>query len=914
LIYTFCVIGILISLNSFRLDLFKTLTRQEEIPVGTITFKYKAAQRRFVDRVLWDRLQRESPVYDGDFIRTAELSEATVTFGEGGAVVNLPENSLIQLHNDGDIRVNINEGEVGASAEAAPLILVSGNSLVTVETGAVVTAGVAEDDFMLRVMEGTAAFVGPGGAGNVSAGETLALNEEGPRLLREATALFPRLQARFLNPNPGKLAVPFRWNRANLSPEAIIRLEIAGDRAFSRVVFTGVFTGDEASVELEPGSYFWRLSQAHNEEPGSNPPILSFKIISAVAPLLITPVEGYRYQFRVKKPSVRFQWTETEEAASYVLEAADNPQMINPVLSEEVRGTSFNFSGLGPGTWRWRVRPVFLAGYQGTLGEVSPASFTIVQSESLRTPELRSPPNQGTINVADGQGDVYFSWKPETEASFYRIRISANQDLSSPVIDGTARDNFYVYQTGQNAITPGQYYWGVLQTDIEGNDSALSPVRSFVALEGEMIQRLIFPPDGYSIEAALLPAIRFAWKTNLPFQTRFQISKTPAFSSLFVDEAADSSALGPVLSEGTWYWRIQATDPGGAVFETPPRSFIVAPPLSAPLLLEPPPDQWASIQEGKPLTFSWTALVEAEYYQLKVYHGKDRNNPIYENNLIEGTGDTLSLDGRPEGDYYWRVRGMAAENSRSTRRTGLFAEGSFSARKFRPVSLDYPANDTVFDGLQAYYTPETLRWSSEEQVGTSRFILSSRSDFAGELFALIHNPPQDIALPALGAGDYYWTIRAETPDGHDISAGAPGRFRVLPMPPLPRADRLLPENGKVIGGAELRANRRILFSWNPVAGATGYLLTLISADTGKTILQQGPVAGTSWPLEDLSLLDVGTFVWQLEAVIAEPAGEGRGNPGRILRRGEIGESRFTINFNMPSAPKLREPETLYGRE
>jgi hypothetical protein len=867
-----------------------------------------------VDRVLWDRLQTESPVYDGDFIRTAELSEATVTFGEGGAVVNLPENSLIQLHNDGDIRVNINEGEVGVSAEDTPLVLVSGGSTVTVETGAVVTAGVAEGDFMLRVMEGTAAVDGPGGAGNVSAGETLALNEEGPRLLREATALFPRLQARFLNPEPGKFAVPFRWNRANLSPEAMTRLEIASDRAFSRVVFTGDFAGEEASVELEPGSYFWRLSLVNDEEPDPHPAILSFKIISAPAPLLITPVEGYRYQFRVRKPSVRFQWTETEEAAFYALEAADNPQMVNPALSEEVRGTSFNFSGLEPGTWYWRVRPVFLAGYEGTPGESLPSSFAIVQSESLRTPELRSPQNQGTVNVAAGQGDVYFSWKPETEASSYRIRISTNQDLRNPIIDKTVRDNFYAYQTGQNAITPGQYYWGVLQTDIEGNDSALSPARSFAALEGEMIQRLIFPPDGYVIEAALLPAIRFTWSTNLPFQTRFQISEAPGFSSVSVDEAADGETLGPELAEGTWYWRIQAKEPGGAVFETPPRSFTVAPPLGAPLLLEPPPDRQALIQEGKQLVFAWTASVDAEYYQLKVYYGEDRNNPVYENSLIEGTGDTLSMAGRPEGDYYWRVRGMAPENSRSTRRTGLFAEGSFSARKPRPVSLDYPAAGAVFDGLRAYYTPETLRWSSVDQVGTSRFILSSRSDFAGTPLALIHNPPQDIALPGLGAGDYYWTIRAETPEGHDISAGEPGRFRVLPMPPLPRAERRLPEDGKVIGGAELRANRRIVFSWDAVAGATGYLFTLVNADTGKIILRRGPAAGTSCTLEDLSLLDVGAFAWQVEAVLAEPAGEGRGDPGRILRRGEIGESRFTIDFNLPSAPKPRQPGIIYGRE
>jgi hypothetical protein len=73
------------------------------------------------------------------------------------------------------------------------------------------------------------------------------------------------------------------------------------------------------------------------------------------------------------------------------------------------------------------------------------------------------------------------------------------------------------------------------------------------------------------------------------------------------------------------------------------------------------------------------------------------------------------------------------------------------------------------------------------------------------------------------------------------------------------------------------------------------------------------MAETAWTLTDLSRLDVGTFVWQVEAVVAEPA-EGQGASATIIRRGEIGENRFTIDFNPPSAPKPREPGKLYGRE
>jgi hypothetical protein len=272
------------------------------------------------------------------------------------------------------------------------------------------------------------------------------------------------------------------------------------------------------------------------------------------------------------------------------------------------------------------------------------------------------------------------------------------------------------------------------------------------------------------------------------------------------------------------------------------------------------------------------------------------------------------MAGLPEGNYRWTVRGLAPENPRSGRRTGLLAEGAFLFRNLRLVSLDYPGNGVEFDGYRAYYEPAALRWSSAEEPASSRFILSTRSDFSGSPLALINNPPRQITLPALAAGTYYWTIRAENSEGMDISAGAPRRFRVLPMPPLPAPAKRLPEDGTVIGGAELKAERRILFSWDAVAGATGYLFTLLNADTGRIIIRQEPLTETAFTLEDLTLLDVGTFAWRVEAVLSASSRERRRNSAAIIRRGEVGENRFAIDFNPPGVPAPQEPGILYGRE
>jgi hypothetical protein len=900
LIYGVCVAGILISLNFFRLDLYRTLTRQSEQPVGTITFKYNAAQRRFVDRVLWDRLQRESPVYNGDFIRTADLSEATVTF-TNGSVVNLVENTLIQIHDDSrGARVEIGEGGVSADAASSSsgLVLASGGSEIAMETGAVVRAGVDGGDLVFRLVDGNAS----------STGDT-ETTPAGP----EAAALSPRPSARLLNPGQEKLSVTFRWERINLEPEDLVRLEIAADRKFTRSVFQEDLAGDSVNVELETGSYFWRVTALRAGDSGVSNSLNTFplKVISAAAPVLITPAEGHRYQFRIKKPAVRFQWTQPGDAASCLLEAADNPEMVNPVLSRQVNGTSLYFSELGPGTWYWRVRPVFPASYEGSAAEAAPASFTITQSGGLQPPEPLSPEDRSVMNIASAVGALYFSWRADAEAQSYTIRISTNQDLTNPLITATVRDNYYA---AGSALKAGQYYWAVFQTDMEGNNSALSPVRVFTALEGEVIQRTIFPPDGYIIADALLPDIRFTWKTNLPFRTHFQVSADAGFSRLELDEAVDGTIFPcRSLPAGFWYWRIQARSPDGAVFESPPSSFTVAPPFPAPVIREPAPEARMGIQEGKVTVFSWEALPGVDYYQFKLYREGNRTRPVYENNFVEGTTLSLPLHTYREGRYFWTVHGLGLETPRSTRRTGLGADSVFVLRRFTPVKLDYPRDGQTFEGLQAYLEPGTVRWIPGEEAASTVFILSRSRNFSGPPVAVINNPPQTIQLPQLREGSYYWTVRAETRDGFDISAESPRLLRVLPIPLLPEAAGRMPRNGTTVSGGDLKQNRRIVFSWNRVPDATGYFFAVEHEKTGKAVIPERLITETSFTLEDLSILDREDFVWRLEAIVAEPPGERRANTrGEILRRGKIARNRFRIDFDLPDIPDLPKPGVLYG--
>jgi ferric-dicitrate binding protein FerR (iron transport regulator) len=215
-----CLAGVLFFLLLFRKDLYRSLTQLNDLPMGTITRKERTVQRRFVGRVLWDRLEMESPVYDGDFIRTADLSMATVTF-RGGEVIELAENSMIQLFGESAApRIDLAAGKVSVNTEEGNGSVISfsaGNASVNVAAGTVASASAGEDgNVKLLVSEGAAVVRSSSGAWQAGAGSAYSIDGKGAQ---GATALAavttPRPEARYINPNRGGMAVSFAWNRMN---------------------------------------------------------------------------------------------------------------------------------------------------------------------------------------------------------------------------------------------------------------------------------------------------------------------------------------------------------------------------------------------------------------------------------------------------------------------------------------------------------------------------------------------------------------------------------------------------------------------------------------------------------------------------------------------------------------------------
>lgn len=917
LMSVFCAAGFCLCLFLFWRDINAAFFRMGEQPVGTITFRYNTVQRRFFDRVLWDRLRSESPVYQGDLIRTADLSEATITFPRGD-MVDLDPNTLIQIFVDDDeVRIDFSGGGIGVNTLSG-MSITSGDNVFTVDAGCVLRAAALKDGALdFAVCEG-AVLYGYGKKGKsesrvIMAGDTMLVNNRGEvRDIPRAVATFPPPGARFISQSANGIPLEFTWNKIQYPPSGLTRLEVARDRKFSRLLFAENVSDSRLSLTLPGGTWYWRLYPL--AESGVETPYSKITVVASPPPVLLNPQQGQVFRYHSRLPSPRFQWASSGAASSYILEIADNPLLQNPAVNLKVRsGMGDRQSVISPlpkaGVWYWRVTPVYGRDFSESPASSLTGSFAVEHGAEMAAPAPTAPADNAMVNIEAGKQDILFSWKKENEAASYTLTISANKNMSSPVIEKTLTDTFYRYGADETALTPGVWYWTVRQTGTDGALSPASPPRAINILNGETVQRPVFPPDGYTVADNLVPDTRFTWKTNLE-DTRFQLSSNANFASFIINEPAAAQAYTVYsLRAGVYYWRITGSI-GTQRLESHGRRLVVADSLPSPKLM--PPKSGSStaqngkilIQKGKTIDFSWNPSDDAEYYTFKLQQ-KGKQTPVIEATVFD-TNYTVSMDNFEDDAYTWTVQGFAREKSLNSRRTGLASTSSLTARHLRPVVLDSPRNGWEYSGLNASRNPGAVKWSSQETPVKVRYVLA-RDAAMTNIVDTKNNASRTISLPRLSEGDYYWTIHAETSDGFDISA-TPSRFRVLPIPLLPAPQNRLPADGYVIGPEQIRASQLLSFSWDAVPGANGYILTVFQGSGAeRKMMVQTPILNeTTYTLENIRQLGRGDLFWQVEALYVMKG-------GFIEQRGRLQENRFIIDIPTPPQIRTLDTGTLYGR-
>ncbi|MDR2618923.1 MAG: hypothetical protein LBC62_08645, partial [Treponema sp.] len=601
-----CLLGIGGSLWLFRADLNDTLSRLAEEPVGAVVWKERTVQRRASGRVLWEQLERSSSLYDGDLITANDFSGARIEFINGETMELLPGTSIQIFYRHEDIsRIELIEGVLSLFTGRFTVTVSKGGERVNLNPRTLASVE-ALKGIRLSLFQGSGSLTASGETRRAEAGESLETGEDGTFLGSPGVMVVsPRNGTRIIRAAGDAEAVEFLWRRVNAPEDSEAVLELAEDREFTRYLGSWTGTGAPAVFELLPGTFYWK---AYDSSAPENAALGRLEITASSGFRALSPASGSVYRYTSKLPELRFSWSAPEEVSELVLEAANNPDMRQPVFRQQIKrssgsGGSFAYSGLAEGVWYWRVSPVYPEGVEGKDLPSQVNTFTIVRESDPAVP-VPSFPASGAV-VYTGTGNIYFSWKPVEEAVSYSVFVSRDRELSETLISASTTRNYYVYDPGTGILGEGEYYWGVYQTSANEQRSGTSAPVPFSVKKGDTALRTVFPPDNHTVTADRSPDLSYSWK-NPSSPVKFQISERPDFSPPLVrdDEVNGSAARGSFLNPGVYYWRITAETPGGR-FDSSPRRLVVAPSLEAPKVLSPVNNEVIKIEEGKAVTFSW---------------------------------------------------------------------------------------------------------------------------------------------------------------------------------------------------------------------------------------------------------------------------------------------------------------------
>jgi len=578
------------------------------------------------DRVIWDRLIKESPVYSNDMIRVGGNSEANLHIGGNNIAIN--ENTLLRLRYDketGEFQIELSSGslELVTASEGNEVSLNIMGKQVIAKPGTALNAAAGDDGMALQVSEGSAVIVEENqdrefGARELGAGTAIAMDTGGS--IRSAPAAFviqPKPNAVYRKSGDQPLNIGFSWNRINFQPNETLRLEIAEDQYFIGSVHALNGLNDSAQAALPAGIWNWRLTY--------NGAVLDsgrFTIADVPGVELLSPAKNRQFYYETELPTLYFQWSQTDDVSYYIAEVDVTSEFRNPIIKRQTTATSFSDSKLGEGIWYWRVTPVFSQTGENTNGILppSPSAFRIVKNKE---PQAPSPAfAEELVPVPASVPTLAFTPAPVPAST----AVSVPAPASAP------------------AVKPAPSQPKRITLESPSNETTL---QGLTALRQQTVFR-------WSSDEAVAKSRFVLSRNSNPLAGQAAIEISDPNRTIRIDR----------LAEGVWYWTVEAQTPEGLnISAQTPRRLRVLPIslLPAPQDRQPADGYHVGIEELKKVTieFKWLQVQGANGYIFTLYQesGGTRRQ-ITRIGPENRTSWTTELKTLGRGNFVWQVEAV----------------------------------------------------------------------------------------------------------------------------------------------------------------------------------------------------------------------------------------------------------------
>jgi uncharacterized protein (TIGR02145 family) len=341
-----------------------------------------------------------------------------------------------------------------------------------------------------------------------------------------------------------------------------------------------------------------------------------------------------------------FQWLAVDGAEAYHLQVDDQPSFGSPAIDRDISGTSYADTTIfSDATWYWRLRPRFGEDGYKEWSEIRQFS---VDTQGPSAPVLKGPETGQISDTPRPQ----LSWNAVVDAGMYELFVAFNDSAFNTVFyrDSTLTQSTFSFTTD---LGGGVYYWRVRGRDASGNWGDWSEQSYFSVLQNVVLN---IPSDNFLTNN---PLIQFNWN-DIEGASAYglAIDDNPEFSNPEFernDISGSEYILDQTLSDGTWYWRVQAQDATGSWDEwSSVRSFILdTQKPDMPSLISP---DFGLVSDNHQPTLSWTSISDAVIYDLILSNIDSTFVTInYRDSTLSQNSHTI-IQRLPSGIHYWKVR------------------------------------------------------------------------------------------------------------------------------------------------------------------------------------------------------------------------------------------------------------------
>lgn len=313
---------------------------------------------------------------------------------------------------------------------------------------------------------------------------------------------------------------------------------------------------------LDPATtYYWRV-RAYNVNDttldvysSSWSEVFALRI-SVETPTLINPVD--MFDLTDNKPT--FDWTDVAFATQYTFQASYNSSFSSPFINAITTVSQYTPSSplASNRTVYWRVR--------ANRANYGPGHWSVTWSVNTANPpgvpRLIYPISNKLVTTLAPQLKWSVSSLPAgTTFDYYQVQVSTDTTFAAPVFDDTSNtDQFITTIIVSPDLSPAtKFYWRVraCNTDLECSQwSAVTYFRTSVEAP-----TLNTPLDFDTFPAPYSASYDWTDVTSASGY-KIQVSKNLAFTSLVLNRTVTlSEYTGGTLKAGTYYWRVQATNP-----------------------------------------------------------------------------------------------------------------------------------------------------------------------------------------------------------------------------------------------------------------------------------------------------------------------------------------------------------------